>query len=221
MSNKKEKKKPKINTTFNESVVDSMTITSVSSITKQVTPTHRIPRYSSPVNEELDAYNDSFIDQEDIQPQVFFQTPNNTSEENIIGKVIVRKGRVIKYKIDKELLWKQVLKIIWHRIKMSGGTSCLLNLRTISKQITRECNIKSIAAVEGDVIEMVSENFGVKDIDSTKEPRGLKNLRGTIEFWGTVGSRTKHNRKRVARVYAIKEPQKIVRYIEGEIDVRG
>jgi hypothetical protein len=219
---KKEKKKLSTdNTTFNESAVSSISVTTVTSAMTQVTPTYTRSHYSSPVDEELEVYNQSFIDKEDIQPQVFFNTPNSTSEENIIGRVIVRKGKVIKYEIDKDLLWKQVLLIIRHRINMSGGTSCLLNLRTISKQITRECNIKSVAAVEGEVIRMVSENFGVKDIDSSKEPRGLKKLRGTIEFWGTVGSRTKHNRKRVARVYAIKEPKKIVKYIEGEINDRG
>lgn len=171
-------------------------------------------------DESLLAYNDTFQDEEP-KIVVFGKAEQNTSEENIIGKVIVRKGRVIKYEIDSELLWKQVLRIIYHRIQMSRGTACLLNLRTISKQLTRECNIKSIAAVEGEVIKLMSDKFGVKDIDSPKEPRGLKKLRGTAEFWGTVGSRTKHNRKRVARVYAVTNPQKIIEYIEGVLDVKG
>ena len=209
------------NETFNENVEVTTVLPLVTDPSPQVTPTSldSRPYYSPFADEEMDVYNESFNDEE-IPPQtVFFDTPNNTDYDNIIGKVIVRKGRVIKYEIDKDQLWHQMLRIIWHRIKMSSGTACLLNLRTISKQITRECNIKSIAAVEGEVISLMSTKFGVKDIDSVKEPRGLKKLRGTAEFWGTVGSRTKHNRKRVARVYAVKDPTRIVKYIEGVIDV--
>jgi len=173
-------------------------------------------------DEELGAYNSTFENDPDEQPLVVVFEPvtQDTSGNNIIGKVIVRKGKIIKYEIDNDLLWNEMMRIIWHRIKMSSGTACLLNLRTISKQITRECNIKSITAVEGEVIKLMSQNFGVKDIDDVKEPRGLKKLRGTVEFWGTVGSRTKHNRKRIARVYAVKKPTAIVKYIEGEIDVK-
>lgn len=221
MPKKEEKKKDlSVNMTFDESVNVSISITPTLPVVTPVVPLGKKPYHSPFENEEIDVYNESFVDEKPETLQVFFDTPNNTSEENIIGRVIVRKGRVIKYEINNDLLWKHLLYIIWHRIQMSRGTSCLLNLRTISKQITRECNIKSITAVEGAVIKMVSENFGVKDIDSEKEPRGLKKLRGTIEFWGTVGSRTKHNRKRIARVYAIIEPKEIVKYIEGEIDVK-
>ncbi|MBD3405102.1 MAG: hypothetical protein GF411_03070 [Candidatus Lokiarchaeota archaeon] len=170
--------------------------------------------------EEVQVYNESFQDDSDVVTQLpFIVLEQDSSGNNIIGRIIVRKGQVIKYEINDELLWAHVLRIIHHRLKLSGKNGCLINLRTISKQIVRECNIKSIKSVEGALIRLMSERFGVQDIDSEKIPRGLKKLRGTAEMWGTVGSRTKHNRKRVARVYAIRKPLQVMEYIEGVIQI--
>lgn len=221
---KKDKSEFSENTTFDESVQVSSNVTQEPFITHDQTSDIHVTRNTSSkrrvFNEELEAYNNTFIDDDEQPLVVVFGTPEqDTSGNNIIGKIIVRKGKIIKYEIDPDALWNEMLRIIHHRIMMSSGSACLLNLRTISKQLTRECNIKSITAVEGEVIRLMSQNFGVKDIDSPKEPRGLKKLRGTVKFWGTVGSRTKHNRKRVARVYAVKEPTAILEYIEGVINV--
>lgn len=128
-------------------------------------------------------------------------------------------GRVVKYEIDNTQLWEQMLRIIHHRIKVGGGKHCLLNIRTISRQITRTCNIKSIAAVEREAIKLMRQKFGVIDPTDDKEYRGLKNLRGTLNFWGTVGGRTKNNRKRVARVYQVTDGEKIMGFIERVIKI--
>ena len=167
----------------------------------------------------LETYNETFSVQDFSAIPIVDDIFNDTSDDEIIGTIVMRKGKVIKYEIDRDLLWIQVIKIIYHRINKSGGTPCLLNLHTISKQIERECNIKSIAAIEGKVIELVCEKFGVKDINDPKEHRGLDALRNTITFWGTVGSRTKHNRKRLARLFEITDVKRIMKYIEGELNI--
>lgn len=173
-------------------------------------------------DEILDAYNESFGVEKDTVIAIEEKCTQDTSGKTVIGSIIIRKGKIAKYDIDSGLLWTEVLRIIHHRIAMSRGTSCLLNLRTISKQITRQSNIGSIAAVEGQVIRLVSDKFGIKDIEDDEDdltPEGLVGLRDTIEFWGTVGSRTKHNRKRVARVYQVTDPKGIVSYIEEAIKI--
>ena len=94
-----------------------------------------------------------------------------------------------------------------------------MNARTISRQITREGNIRSISAVEREAVSLIRENFGVEDPQDPKVYRGLKRLRGTLSFWGTVGGKTRNNRKRIARVYEVNDGRKIMKYIEDVIKV--
>lgn len=145
---------------------------------------------------------------------------NKDDDRYIIGDTVTRQGKVIKYNIYDDKLWNIIMEIFYHRIIVSGGTQCLLNLKTISRQITRTTNISSIAAVEQSVIRLVSERFGVRTKHGGKRPRAsISELKGTLKFWGHVGGSTANSRKRVAIVYQVIDGRKIMKYIEENTDV--
>jgi hypothetical protein len=181
-------------------------------------------------DEILDAYNHTFPDKEDKGEVDFsFSVTVDGIKKNIthpddqkiiIGEIIEKDGKVIKYDICPVKLWIELMKIIYHRVNAAAGTSCLLNVRSISRQITREGNIDSITAVEREVIKIFRTKFGVKDVDpNTREYRGLKKLRKTITLWTTLGNKKK-SRKRPVRIYQVQNGKKIMEYIEEELDGR-
>jgi len=133
-----------------------------------------------------------------------------------IGTERKEPGIPTKYKVDKEALWEQVLRIVHRRTcKSKNG---LLNIRTICNQIIEECTITSIKIVENNTIPMFKERFGISDPWEDKEYNGYKGLRGTIQWWGTIGGESNPGR-RVKRLYSIINATKLIEYIEGEIDV--
>ncbi|MDF1538700.1 MAG: hypothetical protein P1Q69_07340 [Candidatus Thorarchaeota archaeon] len=164
-------------------------------------------------------YDDTLNNWSYLAPIIDVYEWDQRKSEIWLGVPIMRDGRVIKYVIDYEVLWVFFLVILHYRL-MRGGDVCLINLRSISKQIKREGNIKSIVAIEKTLIDLVKWRFGVDVKD--KKPYGMERtideLVGTMEFWNSVGGRKSldgsEKRRSTAIVLQVSEGLSLIDYIK-------
>lgn len=183
-----------------------------------------LEEFGHPEENELEkAWNESFTEEEvEVSSSITVgQAINYTAQpEYIIGTHDWKNGKPSDYEIFEDDLWVHMLRFIHHRLTAAKGTSCLINIRTMSRWITEQANIKSMWAVEKAALKVFMERFGVSDVvDEEPEKRGWKKLRGTTEFWGTLGGRGSEGKKRLARLYQVIKPTKLMKYIEGEINL--
>ena len=176
-----------------------------------------------PDDEMQEVWNESFSDNEVVvSDSITVGTAVNYTAplEHEIGKHDWKDGKPSDYEIFDDKLWVHMLRFIHLRLSAARGTGCLINIRTMSRWITEQANIKSMWAVEKATLKVFMERFGVSNVvDEEPESRGWKPLRGTTEFWGTLGGRGAEGKKRLARLYQVTKPKKLMKYIEGEVDL--
>lgn len=168
-------------------------------------------------------WNESFNDDEvEVSDSITVGIAVNYTSppEYTIGTHDWKDGKPSDYRIFDDDLWIHMLRFVHHRLSAVKGTGCLINIRTMSRWITEQANIKSMWAVEKAALKIFKERFGVSDdVDKEPEKRGWKKLRNTTEFWGTLGGRGAEGKKRLARLYQVTNPRKLMKYIEGEINL--
>ena len=133
-----------------------------------------------------------------------------------IGTETIEEGKPKSYDIDDDALWEQILRIVYLRARK--GSRSLISLYTICRIITDECTVTNMTIIGKHVVPMFKERFGVSDAGEDREYNGYKGLRGTIKWWGTIGGNSNPGR-RTKRMYEITNARKLIKYIEGEIDV--
>lgn len=185
-----------------------------------ITPTQQ---FEHPEDEAEAVWNESFTnnDIEVSESITVGQAINYTYQpEYTIGTHDWKDGKPSDYEIFDDDLWVHMLRFIHIRLTAARGTGCLINVRTMSRWITEQANIKSMWAVEKAAQRVFMDRFGVSDdVDEEAKTRGWKKIRNTTEFWGTLGGRGAEGKKRLPHLYQVTKPRKLMKYIEGEIDL--
>lgn len=182
-----------------------------------------------PSEEEMDIYNETFNENDDslsFSDSITVGNVYNWTTDEMEYVIGTRDGDG-RYVMFYDRVWERLLRVIYYRLQVVRGSSCLLNMRSLSEQVREESNIKSIVTIENTMIELLQTAFGVSDPEDPSEDHFRKSddiideLKNTLEFWGTLGRRTKSkkNQRRAVRVYQVKDGcgKKIMRYIEREI----
>lgn len=175
--------------------------------------------FITPDNELLEAFNQTCergdFDMTSITVGGGIVNMSDGSYKYDIGIEVKEQGKSA-YEVNKDALWEQVLRIV-HR-RATKGKRGLIGIRTICRQITEECTITSITIVEKNVIPMFKERFGIADPWEDREYNGYKGLRRTLKWWGTIGGESNPGR-RTKRIYEIINADRLIEYIEGEINI--